>query len=681
MAVVLNAPHLLKGFGHLPSNANHLHCVTDDDDKNNNSAAVSEKLKRKKVFSVETIAQTITEGASTDLERLRAIWIWLCDNIEYDVSGYLGVTEKVCSPERVVETGRAVCCGYSSVCLHMCKGVGLECKEVSGHGKGAGYRPGMSYQNIKSNHSWNAVRLEDHWYLLDACWGAGKVDMDNRVFMKRYNEFYFLTDPEDFINSHCPDEEEWQLLENPVHLEEFEKMVLKTSEFYRLGLTLIHPKHFLLITENGEASITLGLSQPVDFTYQILQCSGCEQQEVSSSVGLLTVTQTTMKLCLQPPTAGSFEVMLFARRGDASGMFVWVCSFQVECPRARPARDLPENPFLCWGTQPSCRALGLEPRACGNEAVALTRGSFELVLHTTRALMMLCELSHKDLAESLAKRCLSTQIEVDKLTCNVLCPFTGYYRLSVFVRDYERSGDSFRNAGNFLIHCTGNPINLNELFPPALSNCCGPGISTSLAGLSQFSHTEAVVSTQQGQLNITFQNQRDLDIHAVLSKEQQAQAGNALSRHVFIAHVRTEVTVSVTLPEPGVYKLGLYASASAGQDFAPLCDFVVRNSAEAGQPPFPLAFAAWGKGCVLLAPRAGLLEPRSRVRLRARVPGACRVCALGEETAELHLSDSDLWEGEAVTGGGGGQLRLAACWDRTSSNMAVLLCFDVQDAL
>lgn len=64
----------------------------------------------------------------------------------------------------------------------------------------------------------------------------------------RYNEFYFLTDPEDFIHSHWPDEEEWQLLDSPIKLEEFEKGVLKTSEFYKLGLTLIHPKQYLLIT-------------------------------------------------------------------------------------------------------------------------------------------------------------------------------------------------------------------------------------------------------------------------------------------------------------------------------------------------------------------------------------------------------------------------------------------------
>lgn len=70
--------------------------------------------------------------------------------------------------------------------LLRCREAGIECQEVSGHGKGIGYRQGQSYQNTKSLHMWNAVKLGGHWYLLDACWGAGRVDMDNKAFIKRW---------------------------------------------------------------------------------------------------------------------------------------------------------------------------------------------------------------------------------------------------------------------------------------------------------------------------------------------------------------------------------------------------------------------------------------------------------------------------------------------------------------
>lgn len=39
------------------------------------------QLKEKCVYDVKTIVQSITQGARTELERLRAIWVWLCHNI------------------------------------------------------------------------------------------------------------------------------------------------------------------------------------------------------------------------------------------------------------------------------------------------------------------------------------------------------------------------------------------------------------------------------------------------------------------------------------------------------------------------------------------------------------------------------------------------------------------------
>ena len=118
------------------------------------------QLKDKCVYDVKTIVQSITQGVRTELERLRAIWVWLCHNIgafaelhkyayeshrsfmvvlsvseqvykpcnqrnvvfaEYDVSGFLGRSEKLSSPEEVIAAGRGVCCGYSSLCTEMCR--------------------------------------------------------------------------------------------------------------------------------------------------------------------------------------------------------------------------------------------------------------------------------------------------------------------------------------------------------------------------------------------------------------------------------------------------------------------------------------------------------------------------------------------------------------------------------
>ncbi|XP_051942439.1 kyphoscoliosis peptidase [Hippocampus zosterae] len=643
------------------------------------------ELRDKRVHDVAAIVQNIASVAKSELEKIRAIWVWLCHNIEYDIGGYLGKSQKLCSPEEVIASGRGVCCGYSGLCMQMCRLVGVECQEVAGHSKGIGYRQGQSLRNVKSDHLWNAVLLGGQWFLMDACWGAGRVDMEHQSFVKRFDDFYFLTDPEEFIDSHFPDEERWQLLEAPVTLEEFERRVFKTSAFFGMGLRLIQPHHCHLVTDEGEANISLGFSRPVTFTYEItphqdfLHCGTPEHKEGGhSSFGLLTVSQHSMNLQLLPPASGAYNLRLYARPEKATTPLSWVCSFTVECLEPRATEEIPENPHLSWGLQPAAASLGVAGSNQGSEMAEVEGGSFKLTLRTSRSLMMLCELVHPGLEASVAKRCLASQIQPELLTCHVVCPSRGFYRLSVFVRDYEKTEARFQNAANFLLHCKGKVAGRDELFPPNLSSACGPGTRTAQAGLSKFSHTAALVSTPQGKCNITFHNRRDLELYTTLSRADETQASAfPLARHLFCTHTEGKVTVSAGLPDAGTYRLGVYARNGPGGEFHPMCDFVLKNVCRQAGLPFPCVYAAWRKGCVLFEPRAGLLDAASWVRFRVRIPGARRVCVVAHGRTDLKLNKSRVWEGEVFSGEGLAVLKLAAN-SGESEDMAVMMTFDVK---
>uniref|UniRef100_A0AAV2JHS7 Transglutaminase-like domain-containing protein n=1 Tax=Knipowitschia caucasica TaxID=637954 RepID=A0AAV2JHS7_KNICA len=648
---------------------------------------VGAELKEKCVYDVKTIALNITQGARTELERLRAIWVWLCHNIEYDISGFLGRSEKLSSPEEVIAAGRGVCCGYSSLCSEMCREVGIECQEVPGHSKGVGYRQGQSLRGVKSDHLWNAALLSGQWFLLDACWGAGRVDIEHESFVKRFDDFYFMTEPEEFIHSHFPDEEKWQLLDCPISMEEFERRVFKTSAFFTLGLRLMKPHHCHILTDDGEANISLGFSRPTTFTFEttahqdLLHSGSSEQRDsTKSSFGLLTISHRTMKLQLLPPASGTYGVRIFARPEAATTSLKWVCSFTVECPTPRAMEEIPENPFLSWGLQPNAQVKGVSGSSLGSELFQVEEGSCELVLKTSRPLMLVCELVHPQLEPAVAKRCLATQIQSDVLTCHILCPQRGFYRLSVFVRDYQKTDVKFHNVGNFLLHCKGKLTSPDELFPPNLGSACGPGMRTSEFGFSKFSHTTGVISMQQGKCNITFHNQQDLELHTVLSRSEIVKEGTlSLSRYLFCTYTESKVTVSVSLPERGLYKLGLYARTTPGDNFNPMCDFVLRNVCDQQGPPFPCVYSAWRKGCVLFEPRMGLLEAATWVRFRVRVPGAQKVCVVGETRTDLKLNKSRVWEADVFTVGGDQPLKLAAATGE-SAEMAVMMTFDVRPA-
>uniref|UniRef100_A0A8C2HNB7 KY-like immunoglobulin-like domain-containing protein n=1 Tax=Cyprinus carpio TaxID=7962 RepID=A0A8C2HNB7_CYPCA len=423
----------------------------------------------------------------------------------------------------------------------------------------------------------------------------------------------------------------------------------------------------------------MSFPQLVHFTYQISQLSGKKTQELSNSIGFLTSTQQSMKLRIMPPKPGTYELELFAQAGNTPKTYNWICSFQLECPSPKISEELPENPHECWGLQPDATSLGLEPCNYGNEIISLESGSFRLVLKTTRPLMVLCELSHKNLDKTLAKKCLAIQPEPDQLTCSVLCPYYGYYRLSVFVRDWANEADSFENAGNFLLHCTAGAVSLNELFPSGLSSNCGPGIKTLEAGLFKFSHTEALVYTQQGKCDITFQNRQDIDLFCKLTKEEgdQPASQTTLSNHVLFTHHGSKVTISINLAESGVYKLGLYGKTSLKPEYPLLCDYILKNTSINKWPPFPRMYGAWKKGSVLFEPCAGQLEASSWVKFCVQVPGARRVSVCGDESVDLQLSENGVWEGKAFTGRGP-ELHLAASLSEASNNtMSFLMAFSV----
>ncbi|XP_052469393.1 kyphoscoliosis peptidase-like [Carassius gibelio] len=641
------------------------------------------ELKEKEVFDALKIARAVTEGCRNDVEKLRAIWIWLCHNIEYDLEGYLGFSQKICSSDEVIRTGKGVCSGYSGLCVEMCREVGIECVEVSGYSKGVGYQAGNSLAEKCSDHEWNAVFVGGQWWLLDACWGAGTVDMRRKTFVKRYDDFYFLTEPSEFINSHFPDDQTWQLLTTPISKEEFETRPMKTSAFYQFGLTLTQPKQYKTITDDGEAIVSVSSSRLLTFSYEMRQrdpqTGALKQEEVDSSCGLMSVTRQGMKLRLLPPEPGAYEVKLFARREGEPGALLWICSLELECPSIQKKQALPNNPYLNWGLAAGASALGV--RGCsvvGEEAIEVGEGGeCKVILNTSRPLMMVCELTHHELNATAAKRCLASQITAEQLVCNVMCPYKGFYRLSIFVQDYESGSGNFQNAGNYLLHCQNRGLNPNALYPPDLGLWCGPGLRTQEAGLSHFSHTGAIVNAPQGRCNITFHcASPDLQIHAALCAELHEQAHFPLSRYVLLTFTDTsKVTVSVHVPRAGVYRLGIYGRKPPQQDYMSLCDFIIRSVCEKPGDPFPSVYSAWRRGCVLLEPRTGVLAPQSSVSFRVRVPGVQRVCVVGEKRTDLKMNKSRVWEGEAVTGNAT-QLKLAAV-TKESNDMHVLMTFDV----
>lgn len=75
---------------------------------------------------------------------------------------------------------------------------------VSGLDKGFGYDPGCTFTtDSEATHAWNVVHVQQEWRPVDCTWGAGRLG-DNRQFERRFEDFWFLTDPDHFLLRHFP---------------------------------------------------------------------------------------------------------------------------------------------------------------------------------------------------------------------------------------------------------------------------------------------------------------------------------------------------------------------------------------------------------------------------------------------------------------------------------------------
>ena len=96
----------------------------------------------------------------------------------------------------------------------------------------------------KTNHEYNVVKINNKWYPIDSTWGAGHVE--KRDFIKSYNEFYFMTNPELLIKTHFPEDDKWQLTKRKYTFEEFLKWPHIKHYFYKYGFRNFLPEEGLI---------------------------------------------------------------------------------------------------------------------------------------------------------------------------------------------------------------------------------------------------------------------------------------------------------------------------------------------------------------------------------------------------------------------------------------------------
>ena len=191
--------------------------------------------------SLKNTMQSKTKDLS-EKEKSYVVFKWECDNIDYDVESYFAGRNVDCTPEGVFRNGKTVCSGYSRLFKDIASYLGLNVLCVNCYAKGVGYQPGKKL--TKTNHEYNVVNINGNWYAIDCTWGAGHIEGNS--YVKEFNEFYFLTNPEFLIKTHFPEDEKFQLTKKKYTLDDFERWPRVRNNFYKYGFTKFSPEEAVL---------------------------------------------------------------------------------------------------------------------------------------------------------------------------------------------------------------------------------------------------------------------------------------------------------------------------------------------------------------------------------------------------------------------------------------------------
>jgi hypothetical protein len=189
-------------------------------------------------------AQRLVQPARTAVEQARAIFRWIADNIAYDKEVIARNNPDDVAVETVFAKRRTICSGYAQLYEVMAHAVGLECEVIHGWAKN------LNATAATGDQAWNAVKVNGRWGLLDPTWAAGSVGRDG--FVKEFKPWYFLPNPEYFVQSHLPSHPRWQLLNPPWTLARFDAMPRTWSSFFELGLVLGSHLNRAITVTNGE---------------------------------------------------------------------------------------------------------------------------------------------------------------------------------------------------------------------------------------------------------------------------------------------------------------------------------------------------------------------------------------------------------------------------------------------
>jgi hypothetical protein len=130
------------------------------------------------------LVNKLTEGKTGDKEKFDVIFTWVAKNIRYDYNSYLSSSgASMPKIKRILKYKKGICIDYAYLMDTLCTLAGIKNVSVYGYAKDDLFDVNDSI--FMDNHAWNAVKLDNYWYVYDVTWSSGLYKWRYKKFSKR----------------------------------------------------------------------------------------------------------------------------------------------------------------------------------------------------------------------------------------------------------------------------------------------------------------------------------------------------------------------------------------------------------------------------------------------------------------------------------------------------------------
>lgn len=236
-----------------------------------------------KDLTMSELVSLTNEKFKDSTEKAKFIYYWMGFNINYDykliakkqsisLSEYQNLYSYNHYPAQVFIKRTGVCYGYSKLFKYFMDKFGIETEIITGHIRDERNHYVELESDFDYTHAWNVIKLKGKWILVDTTWGTS--------LNQEVADFYFDIPPKRAVITHFPEKSEWQLLERPLSLEEFNNSVYVNPIWFKVGfsdvpkLKMDYKYYYLIFKTNPNKKWITNLLYSVDNkTFQQLKNS------------------------------------------------------------------------------------------------------------------------------------------------------------------------------------------------------------------------------------------------------------------------------------------------------------------------------------------------------------------------------------------------------------------------